>query len=124
MNKLMLTAVLFLTGCAHLHSQQELESRTYLVDSREDFMLQYEPTGSPCLDAFQINLAYAGCSELQTGGGDEDGLVYLRCAGGSSGATDFWSTAVFTILTEPEIIPDYIHVLCIDQVTMLGVLVD
>lgn len=120
--KKLIIAALFLVGCAHTRPQVDLQARTYLIDSREDFMLQYEPTGSPCLDAFQINLANVGCSELQTGMGADDGLVYLKCAGGSTGATDFWSTAVFTVLNGVELVPDHVHIICVDQVTTLGVL--
>ena len=117
----MLVATTLLIGCAHTNKEVEIERLSYLADSREDFMLRYVPTGSPCLDALQINLSYAGCSELQAfQGGDE--LTYFRCSNGSTGATDLWSSSTFVIVTTMAPTPDYIRPICIDPMNALGVL--
>jgi hypothetical protein len=113
---------LSLVGCAHTAKSSAIQTYTYLADSREDFMVSFEPTGSPCLDALQINLAHVGCRELEVGHGDDDGLTYLKCAGGSSGATDPWSNSTFTVLPSMVIPPDYVYVICVDPLSTLGIL--
>ena len=118
----LLVALLFATGCAHKNNKS-ISTLEYLADSREDFMLRFEPTGSPCLDSLQINLAYVGCSELQAFQGDDE-LTYFRCANGSTGATDQWSTATFVVLPMMAPAPDYIRMVCIDPMNALGVLED
>lgn len=114
-----LIAATFLIGCAH--TNKEIEQLSYLADSREDFMLRYAPTGSPCLDALQINLAYVGCSELQAYQGNDE-LTYFRCSNGSTGATDEWSTSTFVVIPTMAPAPDYIRMVCIDPFNALGAL--
>jgi len=118
--RITLFAVLLLVGCAH-KSNKDIEALSYLAESREDFMLRFEPTGSPCLDALQINLAYVGCSELQAFQGDDE-LTYFQCANGSTGATDQWSRSTFVILPTMAPAPDYVRMVCVDPVNALGVL--
>jgi hypothetical protein len=120
---LWLTMALLFVGCAHTNKQIEIEQLTYLAGSREAYMLRFEPTGSSCLDALQINLANAGCSELQAWQSGEDELLYFKCNSPSTGATDMWSNSAFVVIpigsTQP---PDYIRPICIDPQNVLGVL--
>ena len=114
--------VAFLAGCAHTGQHTEIQQLTYLADSREAFMLKFKPTGSPCLDALQINLANVGCPELQAWQGHDE-LLYFQCSNQPNGAADMWSTSVFVVVpigsSQP---PDYIRPICIDPMNALGVL--
>ena len=120
--RLWLTSALLFVGCAHTNKATEIEQLTYLAGSREAFMLRFSSTGSPCLDALQINLANVGCEELR-GWQGEDELLYFKCDNPSTGATDLWSNSVFVILpVEGQPPPDYVRPICIDPQNILGTL--
>ena len=96
--------LLCLSACAGKHTGSLTPE--YAEGSREAMLLDFQSTGSPCLDAIWVNLSNVGCNEV--GVVDVEIGRMVGCLNPSPGATDIYSNSSFLVTIDPpehEFIP-------------------
>ena len=70
--------------------------------SREALLLEFTPSGSPCLDGIVVNLLHIGCSAVGTIQRPDYMSMALGCHQPQPGATDMFSHATFIYSRNPD----------------------
>ena len=71
--------------------------------SREALLLEFEPSGSPCLDGIIVNFLHVGCGSVGTIQRPDYMSMALGCYRPQPGATDMFSRATFIYSGNPMI---------------------
>ncbi len=90
-------ALISLTACAAKHL--EAVTPQYATGSREALLIDYQSSGSPCLDALIVNLSNVGCNEAAAVEVSAGRMV--GCLNPSPGATDLYSNSSFLHTLNP-----------------------
>ncbi|MBE90444.1 MAG: hypothetical protein CMM76_13520 [Rhodospirillaceae bacterium] len=91
-----------LAGCAAKRNASQMMP-VPAEGTREALLLEFTPSGSPCLDGIVVNLLHVGCSAVGTVQRPEYMSMALGCYDSQPGATDMFSRATFIYSGNPMI---------------------
>ena len=86
--------------------------------TREAMLLQFQPSGSPCLDALVVNLSSAGCAAVHTT--QVDAGIIVSCAKPQPGSKDVYSKYSFIVIAPGKVAPENAYFYCADSAGQIG----
>ena len=111
-NLLMLASLVIIASCAHLKK-----------DKPDPFLMQWESSGSPCLDGVIINMAAAGCHEISTVTFPMGGILEVRCANPRLNNPEYpYLSNTFVVTEIIALLPEISIPICSDAEMTVGVI--
>tara|TARA_Y100000034_G_C6834631_1_gene377078 strand:+ start:533 stop:1021 length:489 start_codon:yes stop_codon:yes gene_type:complete len=111
-NSLALASLAMLISCAHTNKNKP-----------DQFLTQWESSGSPCLDGVIINMAAAGCHEISTNTFPMGGIVEVRCANPRLRNPEYpYLSNTFVVTEIIALLPDISIPICSDSEMTVGVI--
>jgi hypothetical protein len=107
-----LVASLILVSCAHTSKSQQ-----------DNFLREWESSGSACLDGLIVNMAAAGCHEINTTQFPMGGTVELKCANPRLNNPEYpYLSNTFIVTPMMAMLPNVSEPVCSDAQLVVGVI--
>jgi hypothetical protein len=111
-NLAILLASMILVSCAHANKNQQ-----------DNFLREWESSGSACLDGLIVNMAAAGCHEINTTKFPMGGTVELKCANPRLNNPEYpYLSNTFIVTPMIAMLPNVSEPVCSDAQLVVGVI--
>jgi hypothetical protein len=111
-NLAILVASLVLVSCAHTNKNQQ-----------DNFLSEWESSGSACVDGLIVNMAAAGCHEINTTKFPMGGTVELKCANPRLNNPEYpYLSNTFIVTSMIAMLPNISEPVCSDAKMVVGVI--
>ena len=107
-----LVASMILVSCAHTNKNQQ-----------DNFLMEWESSGSACLDGLIVNMAAAGCHEISTTKFPMGGTVELKCGNPRLNNPEYpYLSNTFIVTPMIAMLPNVSEPVCSDAQLVVGVI--
>lgn len=107
-----LVVSMILVSCAHTNKNQQ-----------DNFLREWESSGSACLDGLIVNMAAAGCHEINTTKFPMGGTVELKCANPRLNNPEYpYLSNTFIVTPTIAMLPNISEPVCNDAQLVVGVI--
>ena len=107
-----LVVSMILVSCAHTNKNQQ-----------DNFLSEWKSSGSSCLDGLIVNMAAAGCHEVNTTKIPTEGIVELKCANPVLNNSEYpYLSNTFIVTQMIAMLPNASDPICSDSQLVVGVI--